>query len=239
MNRRKLFLDNAVICSHGLSVTQHTTGLITSWLSKGQTNRGRELPIATLQTRTKYHLLGLLFALVGLLAVAPSAQGQATPPQCTPSNDFCMNKTVNPNPVQVGQTLTFEIELTEQIGITLVEVTDVLPPSVEFVSVSPPCTLVDNTVECTLILVRSETITIQVIPRECGTFTNTATAATPVQTVSDTEEITVEGCEETPLPTPGQQPPGQQQQEGAPAPITQEGEQESEAGEIDQSFDIS
>jgi hypothetical protein len=71
-------------------------------------------------------------------------------------------------------------------------------------------------------------------------FENTATAAgtillpeSPGQyTVTDTEEITVE-CPTPPGPTPGQQQPG-----GA-ASITQESEQKSEAGEIDQSFEVS
>ncbi len=48
--------------------------------------------------------------------------------------------------------------------------------------------------------------------------------------MADTEEIAVEGCEVPPAP---------EQQQGAPAPISQEGEQESESGEIDQSFDVS
>ncbi len=185
-----------------------------------------------MRTRTKHYLLSLLGALVvagGVLALTPSAQAQQTPPQCSPSESLCIDKAVTPNPVQVGQTLTFEIELTERIGITLVEVTDVLPPSVEFVSVSPPpprCNLVDNTVECSLILVRSETITIEVIPRECGTFTNTASAETPTQTVSDTEEFTVEGCEGA--------APGQQQEPVCP-PVSQEEElgQEAQSGDVD------
>jgi hypothetical protein len=72
-------------------------------------------------------------------------------------------------------------------------------------------------------------------------FENTATAAGTIllpeppgpYTVTDTEEITVE-CPTPPGPTPGQQQPG-----GGAAPITQESEQESEAGEIDQSFEVS
>ncbi len=44
--------------------------------------------------------------------------------------------------------------------------------------------------------------------------------------------------DQLPAPTP-QSNQGQQQRGGAPIPITQEGDQESEAGEIDQSFDVS
>ncbi len=54
-------------------------------------------------------------------------------------------------------------------------------------------------------------------------------------------------AEDPPDPDPGQQQPNQKQpnqqqpnqQQGVPAPITQEGEQESEAGEVDQNFDVS
>ena len=51
-------------------------------------------------------------------------------------------------------------------------------------------------------------------------------------TVEDTEEIIVEGCEGAGGDAGGGAG-------GGAAPITQEGEQESEAGEIDQSFDVS
>ncbi len=194
-----------------------------------------------IRARTKYYLLlSLLGALVvagGGLALTPSARAQSTPPQCDPSNVFCIDKRVTPNPVQVGQPLTFEIELTENIGITLVNVTDVLPPGVEFVSVSPPppaCNLVGNTVECFFILVRSQTITIEVIPRECGTFTNTATAATPTTlTVSDTEAFTVVGC------GGGAAAPGEGQQPGEGGPVTLETENEAQSGPLDLGFDVS
>jgi hypothetical protein len=75
--------------------------------------------------------------------------------------------------------------------------------------------------------------TVDAIAEQCGTFPNTATAAGEVFngvlepfSDDDTEQITVEGCDEA-------------GGGGGATPITQEGEQESESGEIDQSFDIS
>ena len=79
------------------------------------------------------------------------------------------------------------------------------------------------------------------IAEQCGSFRNTASISgefaefpgpvVPEEfTAKDTEEITVVGCEEE---------AGEGGGGGGAAPITQEGEQESEAGEIDQSFDVS
>jgi hypothetical protein len=182
-------------------------------------------------------------------------------------------KTASPDPVSVGEPLTFTIEVAFEPGEPGAIVVDELPDSVEFVSaqVDPlgECFLVDdNTVVCAVENPDIQnggtaTITIVVTPTECGTFTNTAfipflpTLTAEQQTALDqlgTEQLTAEqlsleqlpieelvtaqqffdeesvtftvvGCEE-PQPTPGLE-------------LTQEGEQESEAGEIDQTFDVS
>jgi uncharacterized repeat protein (TIGR01451 family) len=207
-------------------------------------------------TKTKYHLLGLLVALVvggglHLLVALPDAQAQATPPQCSPVTSgerVCINKMVSSNPVQVGESVTFTVDIRYSSALDTssnATVTDVLPPGVEFQSADGSCTQQSQTVVCDVSLSpRLPTIiNIEVIASECGTFANTATVETENGlTSADTEDFTVEGC--PPPPPPGQQQPGQQQPEqpqggGAPAPITQEGEQDSEAGEIDQSFDVS
>jgi hypothetical protein len=84
--------------------------------------------------------------------------------------------------------------------------------------------------------------TIEARAEQCGTFQNTARAeglvfpeelpeAEPPFAVAATEQITVQGC--------GGTAPGQQRQPGGAAPITQESEQESESGEIDQTFEVS
>ena len=198
------------------------------------------------RTRTKYYVLSVLGALavaVGVLALAPSAQAQ-TDGECAPveGGQFCIDKTVSPNPVSVGEPLTFTILLSNESQTTQVFVIlgDTLPPGVEFVSVTPEqdCTHTGaiNHVECVFVIFPGETqeVTIEVIPRECGTFTNTATAALFADAPQDTEEFTVVGCEGA-----GGSGAGGSGAGGGATPITQEGAQESEAGEIDQSFDVS
>ena len=84
--------------------------------------------------------------------------------------------------------------------------------------------------------------TIEARAEQCGTFQNTARAEGLVfpeelpevelpSDVADTEQINMQVCGET--------APGQQRQPGGAAPITQESEQESESGEIDQTFEVS
>ena len=216
----------------------------------------------TWTTSTKYYLLSLLLALmvaVGVLTVSPSAQAQVVePPQPT------IDKECTPNPVQVGQTLTCTIDvLPAPDTLVAVRVEDTLPDGLTVIGAtseiqpggdSVPCTVAGNTVTCppapqTRFIQNDPVtgfssifrVTIEARAERCGTFQNTATATGTVFFVSmpgsaplsesDTEQITVEGCEVPPAP-------GQPQGGGA-APITQEGEQESEAGEIDQSFDVS
>jgi hypothetical protein len=191
-------------------------------------------------------------------------------------------KTASPDPVSVGEPLTFTIEVDFEPGEQGAIVVDELPESVQFVSaqVDPlgECFPVDdNTVLCAVENPNIQeggtaTITIVVTPTECGTFTNTAFIPfeTPTleqqaaldqlsteqlaaeqlsleqlpleelvtaQQVFDEESVTftVVGCEE-----PQPQPQPQSQPQSAPGlEITQEGEQESESGEVDQTFDIS
>ena len=208
-------------------------------------------------TMTKYYLLSFLSALVvgiGMLVVAPSAQAQQQPDPIT------VDKECTPNPVQIGGQLTciIDVEPASPQTLIFVEVRDAFPAGIrptvakqeQFVgdvvvdTVACPVSR-NNTVICPIGLVADESldegairVTIEAIAEHCGTFTNTAQALrfpTGAVVKTGTEEIIVEGCEVP--PEPDQQQPNQQQ--GSPTPITQEGEQESDAGEIDQSFDIS
>lgn len=193
-------------------------------------------------------------------------------------------KTASPDPVSVGEPLTFTIEVAFEPGEPGAIVVDELPDSVQFVSaqVDPLGECFpgpENTVLCVVENPNineggTATITIVVTPTECGTFTNTAfipdEPINPVQQAAldqlSTEQLaaeqvsleqlpmeelataqefideesvsfTVIGCEEQQQPQP-QQP--QPQQQGAPGlELTQEGEQESESGEVDQTFDVS
>ena len=211
----------------------------------------------TRMASTKYYLLSVLGALmvaVGVLTVSPSAQAQQ---QIDP---LTVDKECNPNPVQVGDPLTCTIDV-EPAFPTVIQpftLTDTFPAGVTvtgatlqqfingIVTVTEPCPVTGNTVECPNPIVtgsafgeRTVRVTIDAIAQECGTFTNTAEAEfiRGVETfvVTDTEQITVVGCEEAGGVGGGT---GGGTGGGA-APITQEGEQESEAGEIDQSFDVS
>lgn len=203
-------------------------------------------------TRTKLFLRILLVALMvaGGLALIPSVRAQVTPPPPT------IDKECSPDPVQIGEqlTCTIDVDPSESGTFNIVEVTDTLPAGVTvtgatqqqlvggLVDSTQPCTVTGNTVACppgTVASAKGEIISLRVIidatAEECGTFTNTAEAEVFFSqgvsvTVEDTEEFTVVGCEEA--VAPGGQP-------GVPGPITQEGEQESEAGEIDQSFEVS
>ena len=93
-------------------------------------------------------------------------------------------KTASPDPVTVGEQLTFTIEVAFDPGDPGALVVDELPESVQLVSAQVDpfgiCEPFDeNTVECVVENPGPETggtatITIVVTPTECGTFTNTA-----------------------------------------------------------------
>ncbi len=222
------------------------------------------------RTRTKYYLLGVLGALVmagGVLALAPSAQAQLV-------NTVTVDKECSPNPVQIGQplTCTIDVEPAEPFTSFVIFVRDTLPTGVTVTGATQqqffdgvvvetvPCTVTGNTVECPPGLVTGELspgtgrttslrVTIDATAEQCGTFTNTAEAVTPLGvTFIDTEQITVVGCEEAGRGGGGgnggggggQQGGGGGQQGGGAAPleITQETEQEAESGDVNQSFTV-
>jgi hypothetical protein len=153
---------------------------------------------------------------VGLLGYAPSARADLNCVQDT----FCADKTASADPVKVGEKLTFTIRgycfpATNCSVLSSAGMTDTLPPEadLQFVSASatgasdifgvpqPTCTFSESegTVTCAPVAfvfnLQDGTAvpfvaTIEVIPRECGTFTNTA--AVGFLLVSET--FTVEGC---------------------------------------------
>ncbi len=205
------------------------------------------------RTRTRYYLLSVLGALavaVGVLAVAPSAQAQNGP--------VTVDKACTPNPVQIGQDLTCTIDVEAAPGTqAIVQVSDVFEAGVRPTEATLQqvvngvvvgtfrCGVSGNIINCPFALVIADVpqgnaflrLTIDATAEQCGTFTNTAEAERffplPASTFTGTEEITVEGCEEE-AGRGGGAAGG-----GGAIPITQEGEQESDAGEIDQSFEVS
>jgi uncharacterized protein DUF11 len=147
--------------------------------------------------------------LVGLLGYATSSRADVA---CGPNPAFCMEKTATPDPVTVGEPLTFTIRGFCAPGEGCLQVSergleDILPAGLEFVSATatgpgdPTCSQSAGTVTCAPFSFDNLSpfeATITVIPRECGTFTNTATDVLFDNSASET--FTVEGCGPT-LPT--------------------------------------
>jgi hypothetical protein len=209
--------------------------------------------VATMVNAMRNHplLLSLLVAAgvaLGLLLVAaPSADSQESSQDCFQFEGvrFCLEKSVE-DPVTVGETLTFTIiGFCDPGAFTCFSfnpfgVEDTLPAGVEFVSakarglVPAECVESEGTVTCSPETYDEDTpfvAEIVVIPRRCETFTNTARELGDFPEVTlNTVSInfTVEGCEE------GEEPPAP-----VPAPVTQEGQQDSESGEIDQTVEVS
>jgi uncharacterized repeat protein (TIGR01451 family) len=125
-----------------------------------------------------------LLAIVALTALAFAGVGTAASPGST---DLAIAKTDSPDPVSVGSTLTYTIQV-QNLGpnaATGVTVTDQLPKGVDFVSAtatSGQCVRKGKKVTCELGGLSAPTInyggpptvTVSVIPRQVGTIGNTA-----------------------------------------------------------------
>ena len=158
---------------------------------------------------------------VGLLGYATPSRADVVCSGNT-ATSHCLEKTATPDPVKVGETLTFTVRgyCTATINCfssSTPGMTDTLPAGLEFVSASatglddPTCTFSESnrTVTCAPLayfFVRDGAevpfvATIKVIPRECGTFTNTASYVDENSPQSVSETFTVEGCPDTTDPT--------------------------------------
>ena len=202
-------------------------------------------------------LLVVAGVLLTLLTLVPDAgaQGASTPGgQCTNigGTTYCIDKTASPAQASIGQPITFTITVGPtnclfQICAFEDTITDTLPAGVAFVSATatntftlfgqPTCTNAGNTVTCTNIFsaftfpppqALPSTITIVATPKQCGTFTNTATST---RGISASADFTVVGC-----PTQQQRQPHQQQP--ACPPASQELANEAESGNVSPSFDV-
>lgn len=125
-----------------------------------------------------------LLAAVSAVALAFAGVGTAAP---AGSTDLSIAKTDSPDPVNVGSTLTYTIQV-QNLGPNAasgVTVTDQLPKGVDFVSAiatSGQCAHKGKKVTCDLGPLSAPTIdygspptvTISVIPRQVGTINNTA-----------------------------------------------------------------
>lgn len=99
-----------------------------------------------------------------------------------PQADLALTKSSGPNPVLVGQSLTYTLTVTNS-GLAdahSVIVTDALPNNVAFVTATPSqgsCTNINGTVVCNLNTLPNSSnavVTILVTPQVAGTITNTA-----------------------------------------------------------------
>jgi uncharacterized repeat protein (TIGR01451 family) len=126
-----------------------------------------------------------LLAVASIAALAFAGVGAAAPP--AGSADLGVTETDGPDPVYVGSTLTYTIQV-QNLGPDRaggVTVTDSLPKGVDFVSASASagrCGHKGKTVSCALGPLGAPsvdyggppTVTVSVIPREVGAISNTA-----------------------------------------------------------------
>ena len=101
---------------------------------------------------------------------------------CTQSTDLGVTLTASPDPVAVGQTLSYALVVTNlgPASASVVTVTDTLPASVTFVSASPGCVSLGGRVVCNLGTFPSggtTNFTVVVTPTAEGLITNTLTVA--------------------------------------------------------------
>jgi uncharacterized repeat protein (TIGR01451 family) len=100
--------------------------------------------------------------------------------------DLSITKSGAPDPVVVGEILTYTLRITNSgpLSATGVVVTDTLPPGVTYVSATPSqgtgCSEFGGATTCSLGILAGEataTVAILVVPEAAGTFTNTAMVA--------------------------------------------------------------
>jgi len=148
-------------------------------------------------------------AVLGLTAVGTAAPGDPT--------DLKVTKTANVSTVEVGEAIAYTIKV-ENLGpetATGVTVSDPLPKGVDFASASSTqgtCAPQGQKVVCAIgtleagaaAKVSSATVTLNVVARESGTVTNTASVASnqkdPVA-ANDTATATVRVLDKTPIAT--------------------------------------
>src|SRR3954451_20007107 len=137
--------------------------------------------------RSKRRITALVMAMAALATAGLLSAGVATPAPGDTAN-LRLTKTDSPDPVTVGQTLTYTVTVSDNgpDGATNVTMVDTLPNSVDFISATPSsgsCTQQARKVTCHLgsiaagtpANVSTPTVSIQVRPTKPGSITNSPT----------------------------------------------------------------
>jgi uncharacterized repeat protein (TIGR01451 family) len=136
------------------------------------------------------------------------------PPPPPPSADVSVAKTDTPDPVRVGDNLTYTVTVTNggPNPADAVQVTDELPAGVTFVSgaaTQGTCTGATSVV-CTIETIAasaSATVTIVVQPTVSGTITNRANATSSTRDPTPANNATTADTVVLPVPPPNPPPP--------------------------------
>ena len=119
-----------------------------------------------------------------------------------PMADLALTKTATPPSVKLGNNLTYDLTVTNNGPSTAtgINVVDILPANMTFVSASPVCNQASGTVTCSLADLANgahSTVSIIVTPMAQNTYINTASVSTtstdPVQTNNTASVSTVVG----------------------------------------------
>src|SRR4051794_19016576 len=137
--------------------------------------------------RSKRRITALVMAMAALATAGLLSAGVATPAPGDTAN-LRLTKADSPDPVAVGQTLTYTVTVSNNgpDGATNVTMVDTMPNSVDFISATPSsgsCTQQARKVTCHLgsiaagtpANVSTPTVSIQVRPTKPGSITNSAT----------------------------------------------------------------
>lgn len=125
--------------------------------------------------------------------------------------DLSITKTASPTTAQTNQNFTYTLTATNNgpDTATTVAISDPLPSGVAFVSADTGCAEAGGTVTCTAAsLVNGASAAFDIIvtaPSTTGTISNTATvsAATPADSVSGNNSVTLNTTVDAPPPVPG------------------------------------
>jgi uncharacterized repeat protein (TIGR01451 family) len=144
----------------------------------------------------------------------PADNSQSASTTVSPVADLTLTSSAIPEPVQVGDllTYTFTVQNKGPSAATAVQLTDTLPAGVAFDSASAGCIESSGTVTCDLGTVPANgpdaLAVINVRPTATGQITNTASVSSPVADPNTGDNSTTVQSTVIPVPAPPGSPPG-------------------------------